>query len=107
MHYLIENKGYPASWILIEKEIKVFQTRKRFDIVVTKPKGEHHILIECKRPSVAINQEVFDQIARYNLNLQSHFLMVSNGLDHYFCKMDYQKNQYAFIEDLPNYTNIK
>ncbi len=70
--FLIDTKGYPASWILIEKEIKVFVTRKRIDIVVVDPKGGNQLLIECKAPSVSITQTTFDQIARYNLNIQSN-----------------------------------
>jgi len=103
VEYLIETKGYPASWILIEKEIKVFETKKRIDIVAVDPQGGNRLLVECKAPSVSITQSTFDQIARYNLNIQSHYLMVSNGFDHYFCKMDYKQKRYHFIEELPNF----
>ena len=90
----------------IEKEIKVYETKKRFDIVVSNLKGENHILIECKAPSILITQETFDQIARYNLSLKSKFLMVTNGLDHYFCQMDYKNKQYSFLKDLPNNMSV-
>jgi hypothetical protein len=60
-------------------------------------------LVECKAPSVKITQATFDQIARYNLNIQSRYLMVTNGLDHYFCEMDYDQQRYSFIKDLPKY----
>jgi len=103
VNFLIETKGYPASWILIEKEIKVYETKKRFDIVVLNLKGENHILIECKAPSISITQETFDQIARYNLSLKSRFLMVTNGFDHYFCQMDFEKEQYVFLQELPDF----
>ena len=106
VNFLIETKGYPASWILIEKEIKVYETKKRFDIVVLNLKGENHILIECKAPSISITQETFDQIARYNLSLKSRFLMVTNGFDHYFCQMDYENKQYSFLKDLPNNMSV-
>ena len=103
VEYLIETKGYPASWILIEKEIKVFETKKRIDIVAVDPQGGNRLLVECKAPSVSITQSTFDQIARYNLNIQSHYLMVSNGFDHYFRQMDYKQKRYHFIEELPNF----
>ena len=103
VEYLIETEGYPASWLLIEKEINVFETKKRIDIVVVDPKGGNRLLVECKAPSVSITQTTFDQIARYNLNIQSHYLMVSNGIDHYFCQMDYKQKRYHFIQELPNF----
>ena len=105
VQYLIETKAYPASWILIEKEIKLFQTRKRIDIAVVNPhNNENQILVECKAPSVPIDQKTFDQITRYNLALQCQYLMVSNGLNHYFCEMNFEENQLIFIETLPDYS---
>ena len=82
----------------------MYQTRKRIDVAVVDPhNNENLILVECKAPSVKITQATFDQIARYNLNIQSRYLMVTNGLDHYFCEMDYDQQRYSFIKDLPKY----
>ena len=103
VNFLIETKGYPASWILIEKEIKVYETKKRFDIVVSSLRGENHILIECKAPSISITQETFDQIARYNLTANASYLMVTNGLAHYFCQIDAENETYVFLKDIPEY----
>ena len=78
--------------------------RQLIDIAGVDPQNnEDQILVECKAPSVKITQATFDQIARYNLNIQSRYLMVTNGLDHYFCKMDYDQQCYSFIKDLPKY----
>ena len=104
VNYLLKNKGYPASWIQIEKEIKVYDTRKQFDIVVSHPIGGNHILIECKAPSIKITQKTFDQIARYNLQIKSKYLMLTNGLNHYFYIMNYEKGQFTFMEELPEYS---
>ncbi|MEK9613069.1 MAG: type I restriction enzyme HsdR N-terminal domain-containing protein [Flavobacteriaceae bacterium] len=103
VQYLTQVKGYPASWILIEKEFKLYHTLKRFDITIAHPQKGNHILVECKAPSVSITQKTFDQIARYNLEIKSNFIMITNGLNHYFCSMDYQKGCYTFIKELPNY----
>ena len=103
VNFLIETKGYPASWILIEKEIKVYETKKRFDIVVSSLRGGNHILIECKAPSISITQETFDQIARYNLTANASYLMVTNGLAHYFCQIDAENETYVFLKDIPEY----
>ena len=86
--YLIDTKGFPASLINVEKEIKLKNTRKRYDIVVFNPDGSIFLVIECKSYNVGITQSVFDQIARYNLELQASLLMVTNGLMHYYCTLD-------------------
>ncbi|MDA9843835.1 type I restriction enzyme HsdR N-terminal domain-containing protein [Flavobacteriaceae bacterium] len=101
--YLTQTLGYPASWIKVENEIKLYDTRKRFDIMIVDPSKGNILLVECKAPKVPIAQETFDQIARYNLNLKSDFIMVTNGLNHYFCTMDYENKQYQFIEELPKF----
>tara|TARA_Y100000991_G_C21795582_1_gene273143 strand:- start:150 stop:596 length:447 start_codon:yes stop_codon:yes gene_type:complete len=103
VHYLIETKKYPESIIRIEQEVKVFNTKKRFDILVSDKNFEPYILVECKAPSVKINQKTFDQIVRYNLGLKCPYLMVSNGLSHYFCNMNHKKNKLSFIKTLPEY----
>ena len=103
VNYLIEDLGYLESWIRIEQEIKINNLKKRFDIVVTGSDFKPYILVECKAHSVRINQNIFDQITRYNIELSCPFLMVSNGLDHYFCKVNYKKKHIDFIEKLPEF----
>jgi hypothetical protein len=103
VQYLIQDKNYPKSYINIEKLIKVNELNKRYDIVVYQPNGELFLLIECKAPEVKISQQTFDQIARYNLVLNAKYLMVSNGLNHYFCKIDFENEKYVFLEELPNF----
>lgn len=103
VQYLLQDKNYPKSYINIEKLIKVNELNKRYDIVVFQPNGELFLLIECKAPEVKITQQTFDQIARYNLVLNAKYLMVSNGLNHYFCKIDFENEKYVFLEELPNF----
>ena len=103
VQYLLQDKNYPKSYINIEKLIKVNELNKRYDIVVYLPNGELFLLIECKAPEVKITQQTFDQIARYNLVLNAKYLMVSNGLNHYFCKIDFENEKYVFLEELPNF----
>jgi hypothetical protein len=103
VQYLLQDKNYPKSYINVEKLIKVNELNKRYDIVVYQPNGELFLLIECKAPEVKISQQTFDQIARYNLVLNATYLMVSNGLNHYFCKIDFEKEKYVFLEELPNF----
>ena len=103
LKYLMETKGYPASLINVEKEIKLKHTRKRYDIVVFKPDGSIFLIVECKSYTTKITQASFDQIARYNLELNANILMVTNGMAHYYCTMDYEAQQYRFLEEIPYY----
>jgi predicted type IV restriction endonuclease len=107
VNYLIEEKKYPKSLINVEKVLKVNGLRKRYDIVVFNTDGSIFILIECKAPEVKIAQVTFDQIARYNMTLEAEFLMVTNGLNHYFCLMDFENEKYEFLRELPDYGEIK
>mgnify|MGYP001185120670 FL=1 len=81
--FLLEEKKYPKSYINVEKNIKINGLTKRYDIVVFNPDGSIFLLVECKAPEVSITQNVFDQIARYNLKLNAQYLMVTNGLNNY------------------------
>ena len=106
VQFLMLEKKYPKSLINVEKVLKINDLRKRYDVVVFNPDGSIHILVECKAPEVKIAQTTFDQIARYNLTLKATFLMVSNGLKHYFCQMDFENEKYHFLHDLPEYSKI-
>jgi hypothetical protein len=103
LQYLIQDNKYPKSHINVEKVIKINNLSKRYDVVVFQPNGEIFLLIECKAPEVPISQNTFDQIARYNLVLKAKYLMVTNGLNHYFCQMDFENEKYIFLKELPAY----
>ena len=103
VHYLMLELNYPKSHINVEKLVKINGINKRYDIVIFNIKGEIEVLVECKATSVAINQATFDQIAQYNLKLKSNFLMVTNGLNHYFCQMDFENEKYTFLKTLPKF----
>ncbi|MGB3606730.1 type I restriction enzyme HsdR N-terminal domain-containing protein [Psychroserpens sp.] len=103
VHYLIHQKKYPKSLINVEKELKVNGLSKRYDIVVFDTDGSIHLIVECKSFNIKIDQTTFDQIARYNLTLNASYLMVTNGLNHYYCVMDFKQERYQFLEDIPDY----
>jgi len=102
--YLIEEKNYPKSHFSIEKGIKVSNTSKRVDIAIYNLEKKIEVLIECKAPEIKITQNAFDQIARYNLTLNAKYLVVTNGLNHYFAKLDYKNKRYIFLKELPPYS---
>ena len=103
IQFLIQEKKYPISLINVEKVVHINGLNKRYDVVVYNPDGSIHLIIECKAPKVKISQSAFDQIARYNLALKASFLMVTNGLNHYFCTMNHDLESFEFLETLPNY----
>lgn len=105
VQYLIQEKNYPISLINVEKVVLINGLKKRYDIVVFNPDGSLAVVVECKAPKVQISQSVFDQIARYNLTLKASYLMVTNGLNHYFCTMNHHLESFEFLETLPNYNN--
>ena len=100
--FLINEKNFSAVLINIEKTIKINKLIKRYDIVVYKPDGGIKLLVECKSPEIKINQKTFDQIAIYNMNLKSELLMVTNGLRHYYCEINYNNKCYTFLKDIKN-----
>ncbi|SFD06246.1 type I restriction enzyme HsdR N-terminal domain-containing protein [Algibacter pectinivorans] len=104
IQFLVQEKGYPLSLINVEKEIIINDLKKRYDIVVYNPNGSIHLIVECKAPKITINQSTFDQIARYNLELNATYLMVTNGLNHYYCQMDFENERYQFLKDMPEFS---
>jgi hypothetical protein len=100
IRYLIDDKKYPKSYINVEKIVKINGMNKRYDLVVFNKDGSIFLLIECKAPEITI-----DQTARYNMILKANYLMVTNGLNHYFCKMDFKKEQYLFLKELPEFAS--
>ncbi|MFL1895640.1 type I restriction enzyme HsdR N-terminal domain-containing protein [Aquimarina sp. 2-A2] len=104
--YLIHEKKYPQSLINVEKLILLNGRRKRYDIVVFNSDGSIHLIVECKANSIPITQSVFDQIAQYNLELNANYLMITNGLHHFYCQMRYKEQAYHFLKDIPEYSNV-
>lgn len=105
LHFLVKEKKYPKSLINVEKQLIINGTKKRYDIVTFKTDGSIFLIVECKAPKISIKQETFDQIARYNLELKSDFLMVTNGLHHYYCSINYKTESYHFLKELPIYSS--
>ena len=104
VHWLIDHKRYPASHINVEKKITVNDLTKRYDVVVYNSDGSILLLVECKSYTQKLNQEVFDQIARYNLQIKANYLMLTNGIEHYFCKLDLSEEKYSFLEQIPDFS---
>ncbi|MGJ8745006.1 type I restriction enzyme HsdR N-terminal domain-containing protein [Polaribacter sp.] len=101
--FLIDEKKYPTSLIALEKQLTINNRKKRTDILIFNTDGKPDIIVECKAPKIKITQDTFDQIARYNLKLQANYLIVTNGLEHFYCKMDFENETYIFLKEIPDY----
>ena len=103
VHFLVEHKGYPKGLLANELELRVGEKRLRCDTVLYDKQLQPQMIIEYKAPEVSITQRVFNQITVYNMLLHVDYLVVSNGLQHYCCHMDYEHDSYEFLTDIPDY----
>ncbi|MDA3815870.1 MAG: type I restriction enzyme HsdR N-terminal domain-containing protein [Prolixibacteraceae bacterium] len=106
LHYLRDYKKYPGSLLSVEKGIKVNNREFRYDLVAYNKTANPVLLVECKAPDVEIDQKVFDQIAVYNFELKVPYLLVTNGIDHYCCRVDFMSRQYSFLREVPDYKEV-
>lgn len=106
VHFLVEHKGYPAALMANEIQLKVGEKTLRADSVLYSRELKPRMIIEYKAPHIPITQKVFDQISVYNMLLHVDYLVVSNGLQHYICKMDYNDKKYLFLEEIPDYKEL-
>lgn len=106
IHFLTEHKGYPISLLANEVKLCVGNKTLRADSVLYSNTLKPRMIMEYKAPHIAITQKVFDQISIYNMILHVDYLVVSNGMQHYICKMDYDSKKYLFLDGIPNYTEL-
>ena len=106
VHFLIEHKGYPKAIMANEIQLAIGNKKLRCDSVLYDRTLKPRMIIEYKAPTVSITQKVFDQITIYNMLLHVDYLVVSNGIKHYCCRMDYANQKYLFLEDIPDYQNL-
>ncbi len=107
VHYLTEYKGYPSAYLANEIELKLGEKKLRCDTVLYDSALCPRMIIEYKAPSIPLTQKTFDQISTYNLLLKVEYLIVSNGLQHYCCRMNYEKQTYEFAKEIPDFHLIK
>ena len=106
VHFLLAHKGYPQALMANEVQVQLNGTKKRCDTVLYRRDLTARMIVEYKAPEIEITQKVFDQITRYNMVLKVDYLIVSNGLQHYCCRIDYEHNSYTFLQDIPEYQNL-
>ena len=105
-HYLVEHKGYPKGLLGNEIELQIGDKRLRCDSILYNKVAQPQMIIEYKAPTVPLQQKVFDQVSAYNLLLRVDYLVISNGMEHYCCKMDYEHQKYLFLQEIPDYEKL-
>jgi type I site-specific restriction-modification system R (restriction) subunit len=103
IRYLTEEKKYPESLMAVEKQITLNGKLFRFDLLVYRRNGQPLLIAEFKAPCVKISQETFDQVVRYNMTLKVERVVVSNGIKHFVCEIDYEANSYRFLQEVPGF----
>ena len=106
VHFLTDFKGYPKGLLANEIQLDLNGTKKRCDTVLFNKDLSARMIVEYKAPNIEITQAVFDQITRYNMVLKVEYLIVSNGIRHYCCRIDYNTMKYTFLPDIPSYTEL-
>lgn len=103
IRFLIEDKNYPRSLMAVEKQITINSKLFRFDLVGYQRSGQPFLIAEFKAPGVKITQQAFDQVVRYNMALKVKLVIVSNGLQHFVCAIDYNNSSYNFLKEIPGF----
>ena len=103
--WLHKHKEYPAGLIAVESSTKYNKLAKRADAIIYGNDGKPKMVIECKAPEVKITQDAFDQAARYNFSLKAEYITITNGLEHFCCKVDKQ-NAWTFLDNIPDYKEL-
>ncbi len=106
VHYLIGHLGYPAGLLANEMQLQIGDKHLRCDTLLYNRELQPLMIIEYKAPTIALSQRVFDQITAYNLLLHVDYLVMSNGLQHVCCRMDYEHHTYTFLEDIPHHSQL-
>ena len=110
VQYLIRYRGVPRSLIAIEESFSFEGMYYRADVVVYKRNVVYKremqpmLIVECKRPSIKLSQEVFDQIGVYNSVIPARYLVVTNGYEHYCCRVDHSRKTVEYLKEIPMYT---
>lgn len=100
--YLNSEKKFSLNLMAVEKNIKVNGMSRRYDLVVYDNTSKPLLLAECKAPDIKLTQATFDQAARYNMTMRVPYLLITNGLEHFCCKIDFEKKSYSFLEEIPS-----
>lgn len=106
IEFLIQDRHCPPGLISVEKGLEYNGMKRRYDVVVFDRNAKPVMLAECKAPEIKVTEEVFDQAARYNMTLQVPYLMITNGVQHFCCRIDWEERSYAFLKEIPHFDEM-
>jgi len=106
LHYLVKDLAYPKSRISIEMSLHDGEKNRRCDAVVFDKLLKPQVIVECKKPEVPISQSTFNQIGRYNIMLKVKYLIITNGITHYFCEINHKEQNFIFFDNIPMYSSL-
>lgn len=106
IHYLISDRKFPKGLISVERQLKLNRTTKRTDIVIYNTAGIPLILVECKAPSIEVNQLWFDQAFVYNMKMNASYIFLTNGLKHFCMKVKADKSGVEFLPYVPRWDEV-
>ena len=106
VHFLMEHKHYPKGLLGNEIELRIGEKKMRCDTILYDSMLQPRMIIEYKAPEIEITQQVFNQITAYNMILRVDYLIVSNGMQHYCCRLNKELGQYEFLQDIPDYSQL-
>lgn len=106
IHFLNQQYGYPISLMSAEGSLRINDVFQRYDLLCYDNAGNPQLLVECKAPEIKLNQSVFDQAARYNYALKVPYILISNGMEHFCCKVDTENEKYESLSEIPHYTQF-
>ncbi len=106
-HYLVNEKLYPASRMMLEKSLSVNKLSKRCDILICNDNGNPVVMVECKSPEIKIGQNTFEQVSIYNIAFRVKYLIITNGLQHFCCGVDFESRSVDFLSEIPEYDKIR
>lgn len=103
LHFLISALHYPKTLCNLERGLRYNKLMKRTDITVYDRQGDIFLIVECKAPEIKLTQKVFEQVATYSYALKAQHIVVTNGLQHFCCKLDHEHRKYSFLENIPSF----
>jgi hypothetical protein len=107
IRYLVQEKHFSSQLMAVEMTLEYNRLSYRADAVAYNRQMQPVLIVECKAPDVKLKQDHFDQIARYNMQLRVEYLIVTNGIHHYCCRIDFEQGKYAFLKDIPEFEDLR
>lgn len=106
IRFVVEKKNYPQALLANEISLNLGNKKLRADSVLYDKMLKPRMIIEYKAPKISITQRVFDQIFSYNILLSVPYIIVTNGIEIYVCKLDEKEKRYMFLDDIPSYEEL-